>query len=239
MNPILKRTLTGLAVGAVVICAALFAPPVAVMPVLACLALLAVAEFAALLFRKCTDGFTKRAGWPAAAAFLLGAAVIVCGLWALALVQQSYGDSSCGPFRRGNVMLLYVVAVVKFSDVGGFAFGLSSAKLMKGGNHKLCPTVSPNKSWEGLFGSVFASCLASCAFMGATGFGWTKSLACGVAAALVGTAGDLVESKFKRWVGVKDSSALKITNGMGGLLDMLDSLLFAPAVLLLLMGLDF
>ena len=55
----------------------------------------------------------------------------------------------------------------------------------------------------------------------------------------MGTAGDLVESKFKRWVGVKDSSTMKITNGMGGFLDMIDSLLFAPAVLYFLMGLDF
>jgi phosphatidate cytidylyltransferase len=138
----------------------------------------------------------------------------------------------CGPFRLGNVMLLYVIAIVKFSDVGGFAFGLTSAKLMKGGNHKLCPTISPNKSWEGLLGSVAVSSLVSCLFMGATGFGWAKSLALGAAAALLGTAGDLVESKFKRWVGVKDSSAMKITNGLGGILDMIDSLLIAPPVLL-------
>ena len=51
-------------------------------------------------------------------------------------------------------------------------------------------------------------------------------------AALLGTAGDLVESKFKRWVGVKDSSAMKMTNGLGGILDMIDSLLIAPPVLL-------
>ena len=49
-----------------------------------------------------------------------------------------------------------------------------------------------------------------------------------MAAALLGTAGDLVESKLKRWVGVKDSSTMKITNGLGGLLDMFDSLLFTP-----------
>jgi phosphatidate cytidylyltransferase len=60
-----------------------------------------------------------------------------------------------------------------------------------------------------------------------------------VTAAIVGTAGDLVESKFKRWVGVKDSSTMKITNGMGGFLDMVDSLLFAPAVIYILMGLKF
>ena len=232
MNPILKRTLTGLAVGAVVICAALFAPPVAIMPVVACLAVLAIAEFGVLLFKKSAGGLSV-------VAFLFGSAIIACGLWALVLVQQRYGDATCGGLRLGNVMLLYVIAIVKFSDVGGFAFGLTSAKLMEGGNHKMCPTISPNKSWEGLFGSVFASCLVSCCFMGATGFSVVKSLACGVTAALVGTAGDLVESKFKRWVGVKDSSAMKITNGMGGFLDMVDSLLFAPAVLYFLMGLEF
>jgi phosphatidate cytidylyltransferase len=129
-------------------------------------------------------------------------------------------------------MLLYVIAVIKFSDVGGFAFGVASAKLMKGGNHKLCPTISPNKSIEGLIGSILFSSLTSLAFTGITGFAPLKSLAIGVGAALIGTTGDLIESKFKRWVGVKDSSAMKITNGMGGFLDMLDSLLIAPASLL-------
>ncbi len=236
MNPVLKRTLTGLAVGAVVICIALFAPPVAIKPVVACLAMLAIIEFYCLLFRKSSDG---RGSWLYGIPLLGGAAIIAWGLWMLASIPQLYGDATCGGLRLGNVMLLYVIAIVKFSDVGGFALGLTSAKLMKGGNHKMCPTISPNKSWEGLFGSVFASCLVSCCFMGATGFGVVKSLVCGVTAALVGTAGDLVESKFKRWVGVKDSSTMKITNGMGGFLDMIDSLLFAPAVLYFLMGLEF
>lgn len=237
MNPILKRTLTGLAVGAVVICGALLAPLSAMAAIVACLILLSVVEFALLMRRK-KPGTWK---WDVLDAvwFLLGAGLIVRGLWTLVRIPAMYGDATCGPFRLGNVMLLYVIAIVKFSDVGGFAFGLTSAKLMKGGNHKLCPTISPNKSWEGLFGSVFASCLVSCLFMGATGFGVVKSLACGVTAALVGTAGDLVESKFKRWVGVKDSSTMKITNGMGGFLDMIDSLLFAPAVIYILMGLKF
>ena len=99
---------------------------------------------------------------------------------------------------------------------------------MKGGNHKMCPSISPGKSWEGMAGSVFASCLVAVLWTGLTGFALHKSLAIGATAAVLGTAGDLVESKFKRWVGVKDSSAWKITNGMGGLLDMFDSLLFAP-----------
>ena len=237
MNPVLKRTLTGLAVGAVVICAALFAPWRVLEVVMLVLSLLAFWEYSSLLEIKAREQGKKLSSmW---CLVLLGFALIFAGIGMLAEIADVHADEMCGPFRLGNVMLLYVIAIVKFSDVGGFAFGLTSAKLMKGGNHKMCPTISPNKSWEGLFGSVFASCLVSCCFMGATGFSVAKSLACGVTAALVGTAGDLVESKFKRWVGVKDSSAMKITNGMGGFLDMIDSLLFAPAVLYFLMGLKF
>ena len=228
MNPVLKRTLTGLAVGGAVIAASLLAPPGAIVTVVMVLAVLAMVEFALLMKTK-----ASRPGAVHAVVFLAGALLIGYGLLSLASVPLRYGESEmCGPFRLGNVMLLYVIAIVKFSDVGGFAFGLTSAKLMKGGNHKLCPTISPNKSWEGLLGSVAASSLVSCLFMGATGFGWGMSLALGAAAALFGTTGDLVESKFKRWVGVKDSSAMKMTNGLGGILDMIDSLLIAPPVLL-------
>jgi len=230
MNPILKRTLTGLAVGAVVVLAALFAPAAAILPVVACLAALAIAEFAVLFHKK-----VPRPSALNGVAFLFGAALIGGGLWALTAVAARYGDATLGSIRLGNLMLLYVVAVVKFSDVGGFAFGVSSAKFLKGGNHKLCPSISPNKSWEGLLGSLFASSLVSCCFVGVTGFSIGKSVVIGVVAAIVGTFGDLVESKFKRWVGVKDSSAFSFTNGMGGLLDMLDSLLFAPAAILALL----
>ena len=197
----------------------LSAPCAAVAPIVALLALLAIMEFSLLLHKK-----TVRWTIPAVAALLLGSAVIAYGLWTLAEIA----------YRHGNVMLLYIVAIVKFSDVGGFAVGMSTAKLMRGGNHKMCPSISPGKSWEGMLGSIAFSCIVSCAFMPATHFAVGKALLFGVVAAVVGTAGDLVESKFKRWVGVKDSSALKITNGMGGILDMLDSLIFAPAVLLFL-----
>ena len=187
------------------------------MPAVSCLILLAIAEFFQLLLKK-----RPKVSFWTVVCFLAGAAVIAGGLWALVEIA----------LRHGNVILLYVVAIVKFSDVGGFAFGISSSKLMKGGNHKLCPSISPGKSWEGLFGSIVFACVVSCAFIPATHYPAGKALAFGVAAAIVGTAGDLAESMFKRWVGVKDSSTLKITNGMGGILDMLDSLIFAPAVIL-------
>lgn len=220
MNPILKRVLTGLTIGGVVIATILLAPPVAIMPVVAVLCCLAICEYAALLNRKVP---LSEKPVKAIAALIVGAAVIVTGLWSLVRI---------GYLANPNWMLLYMIAIVKFSDVGGFAFGLTSAKILKGGNHKMCPTISPGKSWEGMFGSILFSSIVSCAFIGVTGFGAGKAIAFGVTAAIVGTAGDLVESKFKRWVGVKDSSAFKFTNGMGGILDMLDSLMFAPAVLL-------
>ena len=180
--------------------------------------MLAVMEYAILWGKKIDQSHLS---FLSVLLILLGPVVIGLGLLSLPEIAM----------RHGNLMMLYTVAIVKFSDVGGFAFGLTSAKLMKGGNHKLCPTISPGKSWEGFVGSLIFSSAVSLAFMGVTHFSVPKSIALGVVAAVGGTAGDLVESKFKRWVGVKDSSTMKITNGLGGFLDMFDSLIFAPAVL--------
>jgi len=224
VNPVLKRVLTGLTIGAAVVAAIVLAPVRSFAPVVAVLAALAILEYAQLLRLKKGATVVGRLFL-----FLAGAFLILGGLSALPAIAVSQAVAGT---HHGNLMLLYVIAIVKFSDVGGFAFGLTSARLMKGGNHKLCPAISPGKSWEGLLGSVVCSCLVSCAFVGVTGFAPAKALAFGVAAAILGTAGDLVESKFKRWVGVKDSSTMKLTNGMGGILDMLDSLLLAPVALL-------
>ena len=222
MNPVLKRTLTGLAVGLVVLFAVLFAPLRAFPWAIGVLAFVAFLEYGALLKKK-----VPLASPVGLLMLAVGFVAVFGGLGSLAAVALKSGTP-----MRGNLMLLYVVMIVKFSDVGGFAFGLTSARLMKGGNHKMCPSISPGKSWEGMAGSIFASCLVSLCWMPyGTGYTLAKTLALGAAAAVLGTFGDLVESKFKRWVGVKDSAALKLTNGMGGLLDMFDSLVFAPAAL--------
>ena len=213
MNPIAKRTISALTTAALVVLAIIYAPTSWIRPVFAVVIALVFFEFC-LLLRK------KLSGFRFVFAALVGL-VVLCLLGALPAIAVEYG----------NLMMLYIIAIIKISDMGGFAAGVSSAKLMQGGNHKMCPTISPNKSWEGLAGSVAASCILSCCFIPVTHFVWYKALAFGVTAALVGTFGDLVESKFKRWVGVKDSSTF-MPAGMGGLLDMFDSLLFAPAVLL-------
>lgn len=124
----------------------------------------------------------------------------------------------------GWVRLLFVVAIVKFSDMGGFAIGKAF------GRHKLCPSVSPNKTWEGLAGSLVGGAGLALGFMPLTGYSPLKSLALGLAGAAVGTLGDLVESRFKREVGVKDSATF-MPAGLGGFLDMFDSLVFVPAAL--------
>lgn len=217
MNPVLKRIITALTTAALVVLAIVYLPTKALPPIFSMVMALAVIEFALLLKKK-----VPLASVRGIVGLLLGFAVITGGLSAL---------PASAVLTKSNLWMLYLIAIVKFSDMGGFAFGMLSAKLMKGGNHKLCPTISPNKSWEGLFGSVFASSVMSCAWMSFTHFGVGKALAFGAVAALVGTFGDLVESKFKRWVGVKDSATF-MPAGLGGFLDMFDSLLFAPAALL-------
>ena len=216
MNPILKRIISALSTAALVVLAIVYAPTNWIPPVFSVLLALAVLEFALLLRRK-----EPLFSFGGILGLLIGFLVLSAGLSAL----------PAAAVRHGNLMMLYLIAIVKISDMGGFAFGVSAAKLLKGGTHKLCPTVSPNKSWEGLFGSVVFSVVLSLAFLPITKFAVPQAVAFGVVAALVGTVGDLFESKFKRLVGVKDSATF-MPAGMGGFLDMLDSLLFAPAVLL-------
>lgn len=221
-NPILKRTLTGLTVAAVTVAAILCAPLEFYAPVLALLAIAAAAEYAQLLARR--ERFPSAGYW---LRFWPGVLFIAASI---------FGVLAHLAWAHGQTMFLFVIAVVKISDMGGFACGTFAAHRLAGGTHKLCPSISPNKSWEGLFGSVFASCALALAFMPLTRLGLGRSAAVGVAAAVVGTLGDLVESKFKRYAGVKDSSTMRCTNGMGGVLDMLDSLLIAPAGILCIIG---
>jgi phosphatidate cytidylyltransferase len=216
MNSIAKRTISALTTAALVVLAIIYASETVITFALGLLLGCVLLEYLLLLGKKMPLASARASLW-----FLAGVPVLALPFVAFASAVHFHG----------NLMMLYLIAIVKISDMGGFAAGVSTAKLMKGGNHKMCPTISPNKSWEGLAGSVTASCILSCCFMPITGFIWWKALAFGVTAALVGTFGDLVESKFKRWVGVKDSSTF-MPAGMGGFLDMFDSLLFAPAVLL-------
>ncbi|MDK6810122.1 phosphatidate cytidylyltransferase [Ligilactobacillus agilis] len=119
-------------------------------------------------------------------------------------------------------MLLYALLIVWLTDSGAYMIG------RKLGKHKLAPHISPNKTWEGsIGGSLVAVVVVSCylyffpelhAYDSVTMIGLTLLYSVG------GQLGDLVESAFKRYYGVKDSG--NILPGHGGILDRFDSLLF-------------
>ncbi|NOU36893.1 MAG: phosphatidate cytidylyltransferase [Kiritimatiellaceae bacterium] len=119
----------------------------------------------------------------------------------------------------------YLLLAVKWGDAGAYFIG------SRFGKHKLSPRISPKKSWEGLFGGILFSCTVGVLWCFCTGnmlgqhsFPLYQALLLGVLLPIIGTMGDLVESIFKRAVDIKDSGA--IAHGMGGMLDMIDSLLF-------------
>jgi phosphatidate cytidylyltransferase len=127
----------------------------------------------------------------------------------------------------GLIALAALVIVVKMGDTGAYTVG----RLF--GRHKMAPVLSPGKTWEGLFGGlVFAVVGSWVAFhllprsMGHTLAQTTWSwLVFGLVVGGTGIVGDLAESLFKRDVGRKDSSTWM--PGFGGILDVLDSILFA------------
>jgi phosphatidate cytidylyltransferase len=107
------------------------------------------------------------------------------------------------------------------------------------GRHKLAPSISPAKTWEGAIAGVFGAILVSLIFVPSHFFTWTNPLhlpslgywsavLLGLFVSILGQIGDLAESLFKRNMGVKDSSQL--IPGHGGLLDRMDSVVFAGLV---------
>ena len=128
-----------------------------------------------------------------------------------------------GPFR----VLITLLAVV-LSDTGGYAAGVFFGK------HPMAPRISPKKSWEGFAGSITAAAVGSSLlayFLLDVPFYW--GLLFGAVISVVAVLGDLAESMLKRDIGIKDMSNL--LPGHGGLMDRLDSILFAvPTAFLLL-----
>ena len=128
--------------------------------------------------------------------------------------------------------LLFLIAVSKTMDTGGYIFGMLSGKFLPGGNHKIAPSVSPKKSWAGFPGGLVLTVLVACCFhwWGDLKIWWC--ITAGVVLALGSFFGDLTESALKRRCDVKDSG--NYIPGMGGALDVLDSFIYNGALLVIL-----
>jgi len=139
--------------------------------------------------------------------------------------------------RFGLWLALWAVATTKFTDVGGLLIGTPF------GRHKIAPNVSPAKSWEGCAGGVVFSMLVGVGGAAAMNhwlpgfhFDLLSAALCSLPLAALSVPSDLVESYLKRRAEVKDSGAT--IPGIGGALDLIDSLLLvAPVAYLLLRGL--
>jgi phosphatidate cytidylyltransferase len=166
--------------------------------------------------------------------------------WALALMAQLYIalpfaslNTLCFIATPAGVSYYYWYALSLFiflwsSDTGAYVFGSWLGK------HKLFPRISPGKSWEGCIGGavfVLAAAYLIGEYIGMGILNTLQWLGLGLVVVVFGTWGDLVESLFKRTLGIKDSG--NILPGHGGMFDRSDSLILASvfaAVLLFAFG---
>jgi phosphatidate cytidylyltransferase len=119
-------------------------------------------------------------------------------------------------------LMLYLVIVDQLSDVLQYVWG----KLA--GRHKIAPSVSPNKTWEGFVGGVLSATLIGTGLWWMTPFSPRAAAVISLAITLMGFAGGLTMSAIKRDRGVKDYGT--IIEGHGGILDRMDSMCFAAPV---------
>lgn len=172
----------------------------------------------AVLMTRMLDGSDGYVRDVAAGSLLTGYLVLMGGIVAL-LMRPDDGDHR----------IVIFIAITVASDTGGYFVGSFFGK------HKMAPTISPKKTWEGVTGSA-----VMCMVVGGWLVWWLldggqiwQGVLVGLAAVVTATAGDLVESMVKRDLGIKDMGTL--LPGHGGVMDRLDSLVAtAPAVWLLL-----
>jgi phosphatidate cytidylyltransferase len=154
---------------------------------------------------------------------LLGVIWVGGGLGSLMLIRDIPAD--------GRLAIFTVLIAVFADDTAAYFVGRAV------GRHKMAPTISPGKSWEGFVGGTIAAMVV--AFFAMYGQGFLsngEALLFGAAVALSSTLGDLFESAIKRDLGVKDSG--RLLAGHGGVLDRVDSLLWAgPAAFFVILAL--
>jgi phosphatidate cytidylyltransferase len=178
-------------------------------------------------------------------AFIFGIAAIgVMGRMPIADVLPSIGASAAammfvafpfsflarleGKARTGPVLVLFALAIVWAGDTAAYFVGKSIGRI------KMAPALSPGKTWEGAVGNVIGSLIVGYCFARWQHGSVEAWLITAALANIAGQVGDLVESSYKRGAGAKDSGAL--LPGHGGMLDRIDSLIFAAPVVWLAAG---
>ena len=140
-------------------------------------------------------------------------------LWGL--IDSFYITTGGAPY---GAWLLFLCLATKATDSGGYIVGTLTSKLPNG-NHKIAPSLSPKKSWEGLFGGIALSLTVGWLFFKFAGYAplwWYLGTA--LVLSLGSFFGDLAESAVKRMCNIKDSGHW--VPGMGGAFDVLDSFIF-------------
>ena len=127
-----------------------------------------------------------------------------------------------------HIYIFLGLIVTKFTDMGAYITGSLIGK------HKMIPHISPGKTWEGIFGAVFFAQLGGFAVwwifrQKLDWLLWQDVLILGFVLPVAAVIGDLAESVFKRSVNVKDSG--KMLTGIGGALDLIDSILFTAPLM--------
>ena len=186
--------------------------------ILVTIAAFVIALLASQMFRFRVD-FSK---------MLAGVGVTLLGVMYVAFLGGFLVATRMGFEQRPNLsthLLGYFILVIFASDTGAYFTGRAIGK------HKLAPSISPGKTYEGLAGGLIAAAaaaaLATWWFSPELPYQWSIPLAAVLAG--IGVLGDLAESALKRGAGAKDAAS--ILPGHGGFLDRLDSLLFGAPIL--------
>ena len=155
--------------------------------------------------------------------FVILPVLFIMGIY---LIGASSAERNSSMYRFNYYFLIFVL-LTKIGDIGAYVVGTVSSKLMKGGNHKMVPSISPGKSWEGAGGGLIITILLALVFH--RFFPQAKVVGNIPIAIMTGTlmffgsmAGDLMESVLKRAAKVKDSGTT--IPGIGGVFDLVDSL---------------
>jgi phosphatidate cytidylyltransferase len=158
-------------------------------------------------------------------AWTLSGVLYIGGLLSFLVVLRLAPDAAGFPETGRN--LVFMALFVTFgSDTAAYFVGRAI------GRHKMAPSISPGKTWEGAAAGVIGAAIVSLVFNFNTPFqlpmDFTLTIVLGVLISVFGQLGDLAESMLKRGTGVKDSGS--IMPGHGGILDRLDSIFFAGVV---------